>query len=81
MDPSHADAAIQARTAADPGAAGAGAIVGGVIGPTVQLAGWPFTIHVEVPMAGIRFVREVTVRLTGDSGRPFWILATRRTEQ
>jgi general secretion pathway protein K len=76
MDPLHADALIQARSAA-----GAGAIVGGVIGPTVQLAGWPFTIRVEVPMAGLRFSREVTIRLTGDRSQPFWLLATRRTEQ
>lgn len=77
MDVPQVDALIQAR---------GGAILGtdpelnGLIDPSIQMAGWPFTIHVEVPMAQGRLVREVTIRLTGDNRRPYWVLATRRLE-
>jgi general secretion pathway protein K len=77
MDGPHADAFIQARNSAGPGSGGQGPIAGGVIDPSVQLAGWPFTIRVEVPMEAGRLLREVTIRLTGDKDRPFWVLATR----
>ena len=76
-----AEALIQARNAAEPSTAGAGPILGGVIDPSVQMGGWPFTIRVEVPLTTDRLVRDVTVRLTGDQSRPFWILASRSAEK
>ncbi len=76
MDEPQVDALIQARNAATPGSAGAGPVLGGVIDPSVQLAGWPFSIRIEVPMPQGRFVREVVIRLTGNANQPFWLLAT-----
>jgi general secretion pathway protein K len=77
MDAAQADTLIHTRNAGQPGSAGAGPITAGVIDPSLQLAGWPFTIRVEVPMKTGRLVRAVTIRLTGDLNRPFWVLATR----
>lgn len=74
MDPARVDEMLHVRDTAD---IGGEQIVGGVIGPSTQIGGWPFTIRVEVPMATGRLVREVAIRLTGDSRQPFWILATR----
>jgi general secretion pathway protein K len=73
MNAAEADALIQARNGGL-GTASTGPIQNGVIDPSVQLAGWPFTIRVEVPMTTGHLVHEITIRLTGDKKQPFWTL-------
>jgi general secretion pathway protein K len=80
MSAAAADALLQARNGGL-GTANAGPIQNGVVDPSVQLAGWPFTIRVEVPMTTGRLVRETTIRLTGDKNLPFWVLMTRVADE
>jgi general secretion pathway protein K len=57
----------------DPGTSSA-AIINGVIGPMVSIAGWSFTIRAEVPLAsGSRYVQETVVSFTSNRHQPYWI--------
>lgn len=81
MDVAKVEAIMATRAAGLADAAAAGPIVRGIIDPSVLLSGWPFTIRVEVPIGTEHWIRETTIRLTGDEGRPYWTLAVRgRTE-
>lgn len=74
MDAPRVDALMRDR---DFETGASGPVVGGVIEPSIQLGGWPFTVRVEVPTGAGRLVRDITIRLTGDPNRPYWILAER----
>lgn len=57
----------------DPASSSA-AIINGVIGPTISIAGWSFTIRAEVPLAsGSRYVQETVVSFTSNRHQPYWI--------
>jgi general secretion pathway protein K len=75
MDAVAADTLLATRGSASSDSAASGPVAGGVIDPAIPTAGWPFTIRVEIPTPGGRFVRETVVRLTGDPARPYWVLA------
>jgi general secretion pathway protein K len=52
-----------------------GPVVQGKIDLPIPLGGWPFTIHVRVPLGhGGVMERAVVIRLTGDPRQPFWVL-------
>jgi len=69
-----AGSSMVVNTGADPTGASSAAIDDGVIGPSISLAGWSFTVRAEVPLAsGAKFVGETVVGFTGDPKQQYWI--------
>jgi general secretion pathway protein K len=68
------DSSMVVNIGADPTGQSSAAIVNGVVGPSISLAGWSFTIRAQVPLAsGAGFVREVVVGFTGNPQQQYWL--------